>query len=532
MLVSMVLKSNSVMPADAVATPGTRPIRFVRRGEIVSLFNVPPSRTLLDLLREDLACTGTKEGCGEGDCGACTVVLGEDDNGAVRFRAVNSCIRLAHSIDGMALYTVEDIAGSDGALHPAQEAMVQAHGSQCGFCTPGFVMSLFAMYQKHVGEGTPITRAMAVEELSGNLCRCTGYRPILDAAQAMSALPAARVDETALLSKLELLAHDLSGLEAYLAYKSPRTLPQLLQLRAAQPKAQLVAGCTDVGLWVTKQHQQFEQIIDVTKVQELRRVEDYPDHLAIGAAVPLVDAYAALSWLWPQLHAFATRFAGLPVRNSGTLGGNVANGSPIGDSMPLLIALRASVVLMSIRGHREMPLEQFYTGYRQSVLAPDEVLAWIKVPKPGSPPHPRPLPRTGEGVKPTEEDGGEGLPADLKVYKISKRFDDDISAVCLAINLQIENSVVMRASIGAGGVAATPTRAVKTEAALTGQPWTEATVQRVIAILRTEFSPISDMRASSNYRREVLGNLLQRYWFESQGLQQINLQAFTLEESP
>ena len=385
------------MPAKPVATPGANPIRFVRRGEIVSVSNVPPSRTLLDLLREDLGCTGTKEGCGEGDCGACTVVLGEENNGTIRFRAVNSCIRLAHSIDGMALFTVEDIAGADGALHPAQEAMVQAHGSQCGFCTPGFVMSLFSMYNNHVCKGTPITRAMAVEELSGNLCRCTGYRPILDAAQAMGALPPARIDETALLLKMDLLAHDLPELQADLSYKSPRTLAELVQLRAAQPTAQLVAGCTDVGLWVTKQHVQFEQVIDVTKVLELRGIEDHPHHLVIGAAVPLVDAYAALVGLWPQLHAFATRFAGLPVRNSGTLGGNVANGSPIGDSMPLLIALRANVVLMSIRGHREMPLEQLYTGYRKNVMAPDEVLAWIKVQKPGSP-HPN-LPFGGEGRK-------------------------------------------------------------------------------------------------------------------------------------
>ena len=532
------------MPTELIATPSARPIRFVRRGEIVSLSNVPPGRTLLDLLREDLACTGTKEGCGEGDCGACTVVLGEEESGAVRFRAVNSCIRLAHSIDGMALYTVEDISGADGALHPAQEAMVQAHGSQCGFCTPGFVMSLFAMYQNHVSKGAPITRAMAVEELSGNLCRCTGYRPILDAAQAMSSLPPARIDETALLSKLELLAHDLSGLEADLAYKSPRTLAELLQLRAAQPTAQLVAGCTDVGLWVTKQHLQFEHVIDVTKVEELRRVEDHPHHLAIGAAVPLADAYAALVGHWPQLHAFAARFAGLPVRNSGTLGGNVVNGSPIGDSMPLLIALRARVVLTSIRGHREMPLEQLYTGYRTNVMAPDEVLAWIRVPKAGSL-QPRPLPGGEEvtaenqeekaGLAPSPrwgEGGGEGLPATLQVYKISKRFDDDISAVCLAINLHIENGVVVRASIGAGGVAATPVRTVQTESALTGQPWNEATVQQAIATLRAEFSPVSDMRASGDYRREVLGNLLQRYWLESQGLQQINLEAFALEKSP
>lgn len=481
----------------------SRPIRFIRRGEVVSVSNVPPSRTLLELLREDLACTGTKEGCGEGDCGACTVALGEADGGQVQYRAINSCIRLAHSIDGMALWTVEDIA-QDNALHPAQEAMVQCHGSQCGFCTPGFVMSLFGMYQNHVCKGEPITRELAQEELSGNLCRCTGYRPILDAAQAMAALPPVKVDETALLHQLQSVRSELGVSQA--EYLAPRTLAGLLQARAAHPEAQLVAGCTDVGLWVTKMHREFGQVIDVTRVEELRRIEHYPHHIAIGAAVTLADAYAALVKDRPQLHNFATRFAGLPVRNSGTLGGNVANGSPIGDSMPLLIALNANVVLMSVRGHREMPLEQLYTGYRKNVMAADEVLAWIKVPRP----------RPGEA---------------MKVYKISKRYDDDISAVCLAVNLQIEHNTVVKASIGAGGVAATPVRALQTEAALTGKPWTQATVRHAMAALRAEFSPISDMRASAAYRSEVLGNLLQRYWLESQGLQQINLASFRLEEA-
>lgn len=481
----------------------SRPIRFIRRGEVVSVSNVPPSRTLLELLREDLACTGTKEGCGEGDCGACTVVLGEADGGQVHYRAINSCIRLAHSIDGMALWTVEDIA-QDNALHPAQEAMVQCHGSQCGFCTPGFVMSLFGMYQNHVCKGEPITRELAQEELSGNLCRCTGYRPILDAAQAMAALPPVKVDETALLRQLQSLRTEPGMTET--GYLAPRTLAGLLQARAGRPEAQLVAGCTDVGLWVTKMHREFGQVIDVTRVEELRRIEHYPHHIAIGAAVTLADAYAALVKDRPQLHNFAARFAGLPVRNSGTLGGNVANGSPIGDSMPLLIALNANVVLMSVRGHREMPLEQLYTGYRKNVMAADEVLAWIKVPRP----------QPGEA---------------MKAYKISKRYDDDISAVCLAINLQVQDGQVAAASIGAGGVAATPVRALQTEAALTGKPWTQATVRQTMAVLRAEFSPISDMRASAAYRSEVLGNLLQRYWLESQGLRQINLASFRLEEA-
>ncbi|MDO9195722.1 xanthine dehydrogenase small subunit [Rhodoferax sp.] len=486
----------------------TQTIQFVRRGEIVSLRNVAPTRTLLQVLREDLNCTGTKEGCNEGDCGACTVVLGEAQGEHIKYSAVNSCIRLAHSVSGMALWTVEDLAAEDGTLHPAQQAMVQCHGSQCGFCTPGFVMSLFGMYQNHVCHDEPVSRERAREELSGNLCRCTGYRPILDAAQRMAELPPVRVDEAGLLQKLELLAHTGRGLEANFSYISPQILPDLLAARAAHPDAQIVAGCTDVGLWINKLHRQFDEVLDVTRVHELRRIEDYPHHIAIGAAVTLTDAFAALVSDRPQLHTFAARFAGLPVRNSGTLGGNVANGSPIGDSMPLLIALGANVVLMSERNgrmsSRELPLEQLYAGYRKNVMAADEVLAWIKVPKAV----------TGELSR---------------IYKISKRFEDDISAVCLALNLHLLNGKVAQASIGVGGVAATPVRAAKTEAALTGQPWNLETVQQAMLTLRDEFAPISDMRASATYRVQVLGNLLQRFWLESQGQQGINLESFTLD---
>ena len=532
-----------------------RPLHFIRRGQPVALANVPPERTLLELLREDLGATGTKEGCGEGDCGACTVVLGEMEGERIRYRAINACIRLAHSIDGMALWTVEDLtedplielvslptahkpSRADGGLgarsagtgvdlgvhedsehrattppvraaglHPAQEAMVQCHGSQCGFCTPGFVMSLFVMYQNRCCQGEAITRADAVHDLSGNLCRCTGYRPILDAAQAMGDLPVQAVNEPRLLQQLKLLANTRQALEPDLTYISPPTEAALLAARAAHPLAQVVAGCTDVGLWVTKQHRQFAQVLDVTQAAELRRIEEGAGHLRIGAAVTLADAFGALQQHWPDALRFAARFAGLPVRNSGTLGGNVANGSPIGDSMPLLIALRARVELGSVRGTRELALEDLYTGYRQNVMAADELLLRIHVPLP----------------QPNER---------LRAYKVSKRFDDDISAVCLVFNLTLEQGEVRAASIGAGGVAATPARARAAEAALVGQPWSEATVQAAAAALQAEFDPISDMRASSAYRRAMLAALPQRFWLETQGGAPASLDLLALEELP
>ena len=492
-----------------------RSLHFIRRGQPMALAGLAPDRTLLQVLREDLGHTGTKEGCAEGDCGACTVVVGEADGGRVRYRALNACICLAHSIDGKALWTAEDLANDPliqprdgaapaGSLHPVQQALVDHHGSQCGFCTPGFVMSLFALYQTEVCQGRSVARERAVQDLSGNLCRCTGYRPILDAAQHMDQLPRWRVDETTLLQKLKLLALDRQALEPDLTYILPTTLAELLAARTAHPQAQLVAGCTDAGLWVTQQHRQFAQVLDVTRVAELTRIDETPDHTAIGAAVRLDDAFAALVRRRPQLQTFAARFAGLPVRNAGTLGGNVANGSPIGDSMPLLIALRARVVLASARGERELPLEDLYTGYRQNVMAPDEVLARILVP------HPAP----GEF---------------LRAYKVSKRFDDDISAVCLVLNLHLDGGQVRAASLGAGGVAAVPARARQAEAALQGQPWSETAAERAAQALQAEFTPLSDLRASHPYRSAVLGHLLQRFWLESQGRPDVSLDTLRWE---
>ena len=476
-------------------------LAFVHRQRVVRLQQVPLERTLLEVLREDLHACDTKEGCAEGDCGACTVVLGENEDGALRYRAVNSCIRMAHATHGMAVWTAQDLTQADGSQHPVQAALLSQHATQCGFCTPGFAMSLFGLYQNRVRQGQTVDRAVAEEHLSGNLCRCTGYRAIIDAACSLGDYPAPVQDEAATLALMQPIPEPAADS----AYAQPRSLLQLLTLRAAHPQAQVVAGCTDVGLWVTKQHSRFARVLDTTAVAELRNIEKMKDGLRIGAAVTLEAAYAALAQQWPTLRRFWHRFAGLPVRNAGTLGGNIANGSPIGDSMPLLIALNARVVLARAHGGaietRELLLEDLYTGYRQNCMAADELLAWVLVP----------APRAG---------------AWLQAYKISKRQEDDISAVCLGLHLQLDaGQRVQHISIGAGGVAATPMRARQTEAALRGQPWSLATVQAAQAVLLQEFSPIADMRASADYRRQVLGNLLQRFWLETQGQGLVTLEA-------
>lgn len=482
-------------------------LAFLHKGRTVTLSNVPPHRTLLQVLRDDLALKAVKEGCAEGDCGACTVVvtdLGPD--GRPRHRAVNSCISLAHSANAKAVWTASDIAdrASADGLHPAQQAMVECHGSQCGFCTPGFVMSLYALYRNQTADQA-LDRSQAQTALSGNLCRCTGYRPILDAAERMMQLPvpaaaaALEMQTDSALAELAKMADSAGLAGATPVYLKPTRLNELLQARAAHPDAQIVAGSTDVGLWITKHHRRFERILDVTGAAELRQIETYPNHLAIGAGVILSEAFSAIADERPELTTFFERFAGLPVRNAGTLCGNVANGSPIGDSMPLLIALRSSLVLMrwdprlNQPAHRELAIEDFYTGYRQNVLKADEIVAWVKIPRPTSD---RPGTQT-------------------RAYKVSKRFDDDISAVCLALAVGVEDGIVTSASIGAGGVAATPARARTTEKSLIGQPWRQDTVTTAMKTLREEFAPISDMRASADYRRQVLGNLLMRFWLDA-----------------
>ncbi|MBL8511834.1 MAG: xanthine dehydrogenase small subunit, partial [Betaproteobacteria bacterium] len=467
-------------------------IRFLLGGKAQS---VPltdrngPTQTVLNYLRETRGRTGTKEGCAEGDCGACTVVVGDLCEGQVRLRPVNACIQFLPTLDGKALITVEDLRQSDGSLHPVQQAMVDCHGSQCGFCTPGFVMSLWSLYQQ--SDQLP-TESTIRDALSGNLCRCTGYKPIIEAGHRMFDLPKVAFD-------LDALKQSLLGIQRQTSltlhhqgqhFFAPRSLAELLPLRVAHPQATILAGCTDIGLWVNKQFRPLGDIIFIGEVTELKAIRQTASTLSIGAAVSLTDAYAALKGPYPEMNELWTRFASRPIRNAGTLGGNVANGSPIGDSMPALIALGASVTLASVSGTRTLPLEALYLGYMKNAIAANEVLTAIDIPLPTPSQH-------------------------FRAYKVSKRFDSDISAVCAAFALQLEGDKIVSSRVAFGGMAATPKRATSTEAALNGKPWNETTARAAKAALAEDYAPLSDLRASREYRLTAAQNLLTRFFLET-----------------
>ena len=491
-----------------------RPIRFFHRGDVVEVDNIAPTRTVLEWLREDARCTGTKEGCNEGDCGACTVVIGEiagaGDAAAVRglnLRSVNACIRLLPTLDGKALFSVEDLQAIqhaaqppvDGAphaqpgdgLHPVQQAMVECHGSQCGFCTPGFVMSLWSIYEHHHARGSRPTRQQLADELSGNLCRCTGYRPILDAGERMFELPPAELDTAPVVAALEGMrgAAPLRLDAAGARFESPRTLDDLAAARLERPKATLLSGSTDIGLWVTKLFRDLPDLIYVGDVDAMKRIEVDAGAVRIGAGASLEDAWRVLARHWPSLLDVWLRFASVPIRNAGTMGGNVANGSPIGDCPPVLMALAASVELRRGSRVRSLPLADFYVDYMKNRLEPGEFVQALQVPL--------------------------NAAAQVRAYKMSKRFDCDISAVCAGLAIELDGDQVRAARFAFGGMAATVRHAARAEAAVLGQAWSEETLQAAQRALAADFKPLTDMRASAAYRVQVSQNLLRRFWLET-----------------
>jgi len=453
-------------------------VRFLLDGRWETVGGIDPTTTVLEWLRQTKGRTGSKEGCAEGDCGACTVLVGSAENERLVWRALNACILFLPMLHGKALRTVESLGGQ----HPVQRAMVEKHGSQCGFCTPGIVMSL---YGRSIGAaGTP--GAKIEDVLAGNLCRCTGYGPILDAAQSVPVQPE---DDAAVLAELQSQPQD--GLR-FGGWFSPATADELADFLLDHPDARIVAGATDVGLWVTKQHRELPEIVYLGAIGDLSRIEEGETGLTLGAAIRYGDAHAALARLHPDLGELVRRIGAVQVRNAGTIAGNIANGSPIGDMPPALIALGATITLRHGGERRELALEDFFLEYGKQDRRPGEFVESVFIPRP----------RSDQIVR---------------IVKLSKRFDSDISAVCGAVCLTLADGRVSEARIAFGGMAGIPKRARAAETALLSSSWGESACEDAARALAEDFSPLSDVRGSSEYRLIAAGNILRRLWYEANG---------------
>jgi xanthine dehydrogenase small subunit len=485
-------------------------VRYLSRGCTVEVADVAPTEMLLDHLRLRRGLTGTKEGCGEGDCGACTVALGHRVGDGVVYEPICACIRPTATIDGCELVTIEDLS-ADGALHPIQEAMVRHHGAQCGFCTPGIVMSLFTLWT----EAGAVDRDAVVDRLAGNLCRCTGYRPIVDAALEACG---ARVDDRPPQAFRDHVARSAAALAALddgddlfvgdvdRFFAAPRRLDTLLALTEAFPDATLLGGATDVGLWVTKGGRDIARVIHLARVEELTTIEEDAAAITLGAAVSLAQAGEVLGRLDPDIAAAFARIGGAQVRASGTLGGNIANGSPIGDTPPLLIALGASLELRKGDRVRTLPLEDFFLAYGRQDREPGEVVTRIRVP------------RLGRAQA-------------FRAFKIAKRHDQDISTLFAAFRLTLADAGVVEARIAFGGMAGTPKRATGAETALVGASLREAASWRAaLEALRADFTPLDDLRGSADYRSEVAVALLGKVLAEVAGTPTAKTRVFAERE--
>ncbi|MCC6467657.1 MAG: xanthine dehydrogenase small subunit [Alphaproteobacteria bacterium] len=463
-------------------------IRFLLNGQWCSEDSVPPTMTVLDYLRTVRRLTGTKEGCAEGDCGACTIMVGRREEGRLRYDAVNSCLMLVPQLEATAVVTVEGLTAPDGALHPVQHALLEADATQCGFCTPGFAMAMAAF--QHGGE--PARDELIHEALAGNLCRCTGYRPIVDACRGVAG---GALDHLAERARAD--AAGLAGLSPIAEYRQgeqcfyfPHTLPELARLVKQHPEAQLWAGGTDLGLVVAKERRWSPALIATSFVPELKRITVGPDWIEFGAAVTYSEALPYFDVSFPALGAVVRRLGSRQIRNLGTMAGNLATASPIGDTIPCLFALDAAVVVRSIAGARPRTMEKFITGYRRTSLAPGEFIESIR------------LPRLVQ-------------PQQFHAFKLSKRFDQDIAAVTAAFRIALADGVVQSLRAAFGGMGPTAKRATAVEEAIIGQPWTASTLAGIDQALARDFAPMDDHRGSAAYRLRAAANLLRRLQIET-----------------
>jgi xanthine dehydrogenase small subunit len=465
------------------------PIRFQLNGVSRSVDNIPPTMTVLDYLRGVERLTGTKEGCAEGDCGACTIAVARPGPDGPRFEAVNSCLMLVPQLEGRDVLTVEGLAGRDGQLHPVQSALVEADATQCGFCTPGFAMAMFAFSQ----DGSAKDDEAIHEALAGNLCRCTGYRPIVEACRKLTPAPAGCLQDKPASGGTAALG-DAVYRNGDQIFHLPASLDALATLRAQYPDAIMLGGGTDLGLRVSKEREAFPEVIWTGGVAELKRIADKDGAIEFGAAVTYSEALPLLERHFPSFAEMVRRIGSRQIRNLGTFAGNLATASPIGDTIPCLMALNADVTLRSQTGARTLLVEQFITGYRKTAMQSGEFIESVRIPV------------LGEGRI-------------FKVYKLSKRFDQDISTVVAAFSVAIENDAVRELRAAFGGMAAQAARAKHVESALTGKPWSEASLADIDAVIAQDFKPMSDHRGGADYRLRAAANLVRRFHAETTSAQ-------------
>ena len=466
----------------------TNKVQFIYENKLIELENPDPNQTILSFIRDRLKKTGTKEGCAEGGCGACTIVLGELENKKIKYKAINSCISFTPTLHGKQLIVVENLVSKSGTYHPVQEAMAKYHASQCGFCTPGFVMSIFAMSKNKKNNNEDDIK----DAISGNLCRCTGYRPIIDAAKNIKKNYSDEFYKNSkktinLLKKIHSKSIIIESKNK--KYFAPKTINELRTVIQKNPDSDFLSGGTDLSLKVTKDRQEIKKIINLNNIKELNFIKTKKNEIIFGSTTPLIQVEKFILKYYPDFNNILRRYGSVQIRNVGTIGGNIATASPIGDTLPLLLSLNAKIIIQTKKGNKQILLNNFFIKYRKTKLKKGEFIKSIIIPIYKN--------------------------HNFKAYKISKRFDDDISSVCASFNFKIKDQRIQDVAIAYGGMAEIPKRAKNCENFLKNSKFSEDVFEKAKNLLKKDFNPISDMRASKKYRLEVAENLLVKFFIET-----------------